>query len=1754
MQQKYFRFAIPFLISVLGLMLSDVMAQVVESENRRCRTEEEIGEGSQLFNNCPYIVYPNEASVSDVTFTTLIEFQAQGANYTERWTPQGFEPIERIYEWNGELSGWVGPCSSGSCTFYKGGWLLREPWQYFRPTLLAENVGTWVYEELIGDSVFQSKTFEVRELEMTALSGASQSGIVNQMLPAPFVVKLESFEDIGIPGEVINASISGPKGAKNAAVLGFGSPSKTNQTGIDQASIQLGSKPGSYTVTLSNRKMVSQAEFVFEAIDDIEDINPVTRHPDVEEGVGESGNNQCDSVGNPIGLSLGNKFQKETDLAAVGISPIEFIRYHNSLGYVSGSFQNYWTHTYDRFVEIPVDPLADPVKVTRPDGKKISFLWNGSVYQPYPGVYSKLEQTANGWRYTSANQTVENFDLDGRLVDITDLSGREQTTTHDRSGQLIRIDSNVGGSIDFRYDGSDRLSSISDQAGRTWNYRYEVLGRLQFVDNPDGTTREYHYEDLRHAYALTGITTENGQRFSHYEYDDQGLATASYHAGNANRVDIQYDASGDRIVLDPLGNATVYQTRVENKRGVLEGISGPICSQGCGQTDTQYSYDADLNIKSQTVYGVTTRFGDYDSRGQPGYTIQAVGTAEEKRIDYEYDPGFTNRPTKITEPSVYAGESRVTARTYDFSGNMLSETVSGFDPFGKPVSRTLSSTFNGPFGQITSSDGPRTDADDVTTYEYYPNTQSEGANRARLKAVVDPNGIRTRDNIQYSGTGKILSESRPDGMIVDYEYYAGNDRIKSVTESAGGLFNRTQWEYLSIGDVARIIIDDETGKEIITQFFYDNARRLSRVDSRVSRTQSGQYYLYTAGQWETYQFDDAGNIISETRVSRDTPRNDLVIDRIFDAYNRIDRIMTGGITEDFDYNPDGTLASQTDGNLNVTTHTYDAFKRLTRTEQLGQAVTSMTYDWHGNKLTVSDPENHTTQYLYDDLGNRIRQDSPDTGLTTYAYNASGQMLSQTDAKGQVSEFTYDAAGRLTRIDRAGTDYDVAYTFDDCTFGSGRICDITTGWGHTIRYEWNAVGELATVETNEGRIRYMFGPQNTLTSIEYPSGRIVRFDIDGGGLPTQVRLQLEGLPESTLVEDIKYSPAGRPVSWIFANGRRTAIDLDARHRPIAIDVPGVWNWQVSQYDDNDNILNLTTAIDTYSYGYDALDRLTAADTASQNIGFRYDAVGNRLSRTADGVVEPASYEPGSNRISAFGDEQYVLDPNGNTTAIAVNAAPGVTYAYSSHDRLVEITNEQTSSSVATYRYDALGQRVSKVTPSATRKFMYGLNGELLAEMDGAGRVLHEYVYLNGTPLIDLAEAPAAALAGSSGELIFDNDNAVVIGGNWQSKSSSAAENGSYLQNRKRTDRAVYWYVDETAFQGGFYDTYVKWLSPAGSGTKTTYRVVAWDASGSSESFSVDVDHAGLNIGDWVFLGNFEFQDRSSYRWQRVALHGSENDSGLEGAYLRADAVKLVPTSDPLDLVDLKFIHSDHLGTPQFVTDESGQVVWSASYLPFGEATVDEDPDGDGAGYSLNFRFPGQYYDAESGLHYNYFRTYNPAIGRFMESDPIGLLSDLNTFAYPDPIGAIDRFGLCIERISGQVRKTDWYVDGVWPIFSSARINDADRLVIDVEGNLHVGATIRCTSSCGGCDSTSKKEWTLYEYADFQGLIIPFITPEHLIPSPNRIVTLVRILLAGRKVAIFKQDANRLLESLVGPGADRLCKNKRKNTSDIRPGFP
>ena len=108
-----------------------------------------------------------------------------------------------------------------------------------------------------------------------------------------------------------------------------------------------------------------------------------------------------------------------------------------------------------------------------------------------------------------------------------------------------------------------------------------------------------------------------------------------------------------------------------------------------------------------------------------------------------------------------------------------------------------------------------------------------------------------------------------------------------------------------------------------------------------------------------------------------------------------------------------------------------------------------------------------------------------------------------------------------------------------------------------------------------------------------------------------------------------------------------------------------------------------------------------------------------------------------------------------------------------------------------------------------------------------------------------------------------------------------------------------------------------------------------------------------------------------------------------------------------VAQLAFVHTDHLGTPKLMTDIEGAVVWRADAEAFGKTREVTD-----AGYENPLRFPGQYADVESGYFYNYYRDYDPELGRYLESDPIGLAGGVNTFGYVGgrPIFAIDPQGL------------------------------------------------------------------------------------------------------------------------------------------------
>jgi RHS repeat-associated protein len=175
----------------------------------------------------------------------------------------------------------------------------------------------------------------------------------------------------------------------------------------------------------------------------------------------------------------------------------------------------------------------------------------------------------------------------------------------------------------------------------------------------------------------------------------------------------------------------------------------------------------------------------------------------------------------------------------------------------------------------------------------------------------------------------------------------------------------------------------------------------------------------------------------------------------------------------------------------------------------------------------------------------------------------------------------------------------------------------------------------------------------------------------------------------------------------------------------------------------------------------------------------------------------------------------------------------------------------------------------------------------------------------------------------------------------------------------------------------------------------------------------VEENGQTLGEYVYNGLGQRVKKTAGRSTTIFHYDfdgniiAESDAGgafkKEYLYKKETRLAMVDVSSG----DLYFFLNDHLGTPQTVTDGTGKSVWEALYKPFGEASVHPS-----STIVNNFRFPGQYFDQETGLHYNYHRYYDPRTGRYVTPDPIGLKGGINLWPYVanNPLRRIDPWGL------------------------------------------------------------------------------------------------------------------------------------------------
>jgi len=505
----------------------------------------------------------------------------------------------------------------------------------------------------------------------------------------------------------------------------------------------------------------------------------------------------------------------------------------------------------------------------------------------------------------------------------------------------------------------------------------------------------------------------------------------------------------------------------------------------------------------------------------------------------------------------------------------------------------------------------------------------------------------------------------------------------------------------------------------------------------------------------------------------------------------------------------------------------------------------------------------------------VTQVSPDTGTTTRTFDAAGNVKTSTDARSAKATTTYDAAGRATRIVHSQTGFtSETHTFqwDGGTTGApnakGRLTQVVDPSG-TTKWSYTPQGRVSSRQQVSGSVTLTTSyawANGRLTGMTTPSGQQLGYAYADGKVSA---VTLNGSP---LVSSIGHEPFGAVSVWQWGNGRKTWRDHDLDGRIAS------WEYRNGasilrrdlSYDAASRVAGVTdpaSAPNTHTYDYDVLDRLTTALSAAATPTTRqygYDAIGNRLSETADGLITNYGYGPDSHRLqnlTGATTRNYTYDGAGNPVAIDAR-----THTYNLANRLTKIA--QGSTTIASYKLNALGQRVAKTVGSTTTRYVYDEQGRLIGEYQSNGTLIQETVWLNDLPIAT--------------------------------------------------------------------------LRPTGTGTPTP-----------------------------------------------IAVY---------------------------------YVHADHLGSPMAITRPSDDaILWRWDNAdPFGDNAADENPSGQGS-FRYDLRFPGQQYDAETGLSYNMARDYDPTIGRYVESDPIGLRGGVNTYSYvrSRPLTLTDPFGLkaqiCCKKI-------------------------------------------------------------------------------------------------------------------------------------------
>ncbi|NVO00841.1 MAG: hypothetical protein HXX17_16110, partial [Geobacteraceae bacterium] len=926
-----------------------------------------------------------------------------------------------------------------------------------------------------------------------------------------------------------------------------------------------------------------------------------------------------------------------------------------------------------------------------------------------------IKNPDNIYQLTDEDGTINNFNADGKITSVTEISGKSYSFAY--SEKSISITDPANNTTTFSQLFYNSIDPMTGVLSHGWTHSYEVALQDQgngailfrdgsksriytlrdgiyhpqigdssaFVKNADNTYVITELSGLQHFFDQSGrITSRKSPNNSimTFSYTDDRLTGITDSSGRTSLL--AYNSDGKlATITDPKGNAYTFSYEGDN-------LATPTNPDGgrwsysydtddflIGKTDPEnnsiaYSYDSFHRILSGSdPEGQSRSLSYFDSPREGGsnwgvnrdsYFVEKDGGV----WTYSYDSS-TGTLTSKTDP---LGNS--IDYTYDLKKNIINindangyDTSYTYDDFGNRTSITdalgnvTTFTYN-ERGQVLTSSGPQ--GESSNSYDVSGN----------LLVAIDPSGAST--TYTYDQNGNISTIKNPLNQVTTYNY------------NAGGLLSS---------------ISDPTG--IVTTFTYDaNGNRASST---------------TAGKTTTYGYDGMNRLTTVT-----DPLGNVTTYGYDKLGNRISVTDANGKVTTYRYNYRGQVIEQKDALEKITTYSYGAAscpscgggvdKLAALADAKGQATTWQ-YDQAGHMIQETDPLQNSTGFSYDPVGNLIQKTDANANVISFAYDPQNRITSKTFTDGTSVNYSYDTAGRLSSVQDASITY--SYTYD----AAGRVTSVTDSRGFALAYEYDLMGNRTKMTVQQGTT------DNRITSYVYDnSGRLATMTTSAG------------------LFTFGYDNLSRRSSISYPNQTAAAYSYDDLSRLTGISHSRSDNSTITSSGYTlDNIGNRIAKGGTTNetYQYDNIYRLIQAVTPRGTENFTYDEVGNRI--TGPGAKDTNYQHDAGNRMLKGRQYTYTYDNNGNqiTRGTANASSKGWTLNWDFENRLTKM--ERTSGAdkrTITFKYDPLGKRIEKqfialidgITKTTTTTYVYDGDNIVLEIFTPPSGVTEKTFYTHG----------------------------------------------------------------------------------------------------------------------------------------------------------------------------------------------------------------------------------------------------------------------------------------------------------------------------------------------------------------------------------------------------------------------------------------